>query len=600
MVGRNVIKTATPHKPNQLLERAREQLVSGHFAEAEALYRQYLNRHPPQVEACYNLGLALHQQGRLDDAIACYRQALKLAPGLVEAHQNLGHAFHTLSRLSDAAQSYRHALAIKPDHAEVHNNLGNVLKDQGLLDQAIPHYEQALSINPNHAMAYNNLGNAFKELGLLDEAITSFQKALALNPDQLSTLSNLLFVMSCHPQCTAEQYLAAAKEFGNRLATQAQPYPQWSTPAVDPSHPLRVGLVSGDLRTHPVGYFLENILRHIDPHQITLVAYTTKPQEDNLTTRIKPFFAEWRSLTGLSDQAAAQTIYADGIHILIDLAGHTAHSRLPVFAWKPAPVQVTWLGYFASTGVAQMDYLLSDAISAPNNSQAEFSETLYHLPETRLCFTPPTDVLPTAPPPAINNGYITFGCFQNMAKLNGHVMSVWASILHAVPNAKLRLQNQQIQSAAVAEYLLGKLAEHGIPAERVILSPPGTRASYLQAHADIDIILDTFPYPGGTTTCEALWMGVPTLTLCGRTMLARQGASLLACAGLADWIALDEADYVAKAVAFSSDLRRLSQLRETLRDQALASPLFDGARFAKHFTAALYGIWAQKTSTQCP
>jgi predicted O-linked N-acetylglucosamine transferase (SPINDLY family) len=591
MVGRNVIKTATPH--TKLLERAREQLVTGHFAEAETLYRQYLQRHPLQVEACYNLGLALHQQGRLDDAIACYRQALKLAPGLVEAHQNLGHAFHTQTRLSDAAKSYRQALALKPEHAELHNNLANVLKDMGQLDQAITHYEQALALNPNHAMAYNNLGNVFKDLGLLDEAIASFEKALQLNPEQLESLGNLLFVLSYHPFCPAEQYLATAKEFGNQLAARAQPYQQWSTAAVDQTHPLRVGLVSGDMRTHPVGYFLENLLQHIDPRQLTLVAYATKPQEDALTARIKPFFAEWRSLAGLSDQAAAQTIHADGIHILIDLAGHTAHNRLPIFAWKPAPVQVTWLGYFASTGVAQMDYLLADAVSVPPANRADFTETVYYLPDTRLCFTPPAEDVPVAPPPMLNNGYITFGCFQNLSKLNNQVLAAWARILHALPDAKLRLQNPQIKSAAVGEYLLGRLAEHCIAPEQVLLAQPGSRESYLNAHAEIDVILDTFPYPGGTTTCEALWMGVPTLTLAGRTMLARQGASLLACASLPEWIASDESDYVAKAISFASDAGRLQQLRTTLRDQVLASPLFDGARFARNFAAALSDIWAQ-------
>lgn len=573
------------------MDQARSLLLSGQFAEAEALYRQYQEKHPPHVEASFNLGLALHRQGRLDEAIRAYQHALKLSPKLAEAHQNIGHAYHTLARLDEANASYRQLLALKPDHAEAHNNLANVLKDQGHLDQAIHHYEQALLINPQYAMAYNNLGNAFRELGMLDEALSCYQKALEINPAQIDSLGNLLFVMSYHPYCPAEQYLGVAKESGNRISASAQPCHQWKLP---PADTLRIGLVSGDMRAHPVGYFLENILSHINPQKLELIAYTTKPHEDELTARIKPYFAAWRPLAGLGDQAAAQQIHADGVHILIDLAGYTAHNRLPIFAWKPAPLQISWLGYFASTGLPQMDVVLADPVSVPDSLRAQFTEQVVYLPDTRLCFSPPREDAAVTPLPALTNGFISFGSFQNLTKLNDLVLATWARILHSLPQSRLRLQNPQIKSVAVRELLMERLAGQGVPPDRVTFAEPDSRQDYLRAHAEIDIILDTFPYPGGTTTCEALWMGVPTLTLAGNSMLGRQGASMLAAVNLDDWIAKDEEDYINKAVVFASDLPALAALRSRLRPQVLASPLFDGERFARNLENTLTTVWRNR------
>lgn len=584
---KNMMTTLATH-----LDNARDQLVSGHFSAAERLYRQYLERYPPHAEACFNLGLSLHRQGQLQEAISAYQQALACQPDLIQAHQNLGHAFHLLNNLDAASHCYQQALLLNPDAVEILNNLGNVLKDQGRLDEAIFHYERALQLNPGYSVAYNNLGNAFKELGLLDNAFASYQKALELNPDHIESISNGLFVLSYHPQCTPEQYLANARQYGDRVTANARPYTAWPALAHRTGR-LKVGLVSGDLRSHPIGYFLESILRHLDAERIELVAYTTKPQEDDLTTRIRPCFSAWHSLTGLSDEAAAHKIHSDGIQVLLDLSGHTAHNRLPIFAWKPAPVQASWLGYFASTGLTQMDYLLADPVSVPQAHQHHFTETIVYLPDTRLCFTAP-EAPPVAPLPALQQGHITFGNFQNLSKLDDAVLSAWSSILRALPTARLRLQNAQMNSLAVRQHLQQRLANHSIADERVTLLEPGSRTAYLAAHADVDMILDTFPYPGGTTTCEALWMGVPTVTLAGTTLLARQGACLLACAGLQDWVAEDVTDYVNKAIHFASDWNALAALRRALRPQVQASVLFDAARFAGNLELALTSMWKRK------
>jgi predicted O-linked N-acetylglucosamine transferase (SPINDLY family) len=262
-----------------------------------------------------------------------------------------------------------------------------------------------------------------------------------------------------------------------------------------------------------------------------------------------------------------------------------------MFAWKPAPVQVAWLGYFATTGVAEIDYLLADPVGVPEGNREHFTESVWYLPDTRLCFSPPEIDLPIAPLPAQKGGHITFGCFQNMAKVDDKVLSAWAAILAALPGSRLRWQCHQLMDQAVVQQLIPRLQHHEIDPARMELLGSVTRKAYLAAHAEVDMILDTFPYPGGTTTCEALWMGVPTLTLAGDTMLSRQGASLLTAAGLSDWIATSSEDYVTKALSFAGDWPRLAALRTGLREQIKSSPLFDAPRFARNLEEALWDMW---------
>jgi predicted O-linked N-acetylglucosamine transferase (SPINDLY family) len=326
-------------------------------------------------------------------------------------------------------------------------------------------------------------------------------------------------------------------------------------------------------------------------------AYPTHHHGDALTDRLRAHCAGWTLLYGHSDAAAARLIHADGIHVLIDLSGHTAHNRLPVFGYKPAPVQVTWLGYFATTGVAEIDYLLADPVSVPPAHQSHFSEAIWYLPDSRLCFTPPAAEMPVTPLPALANGFVTFGNFQNLAKLNDAVLSLWARVLTALPNARLRLQNKQLADAEVRQQLGQRLQRVGIGVDRVTMHGPQPREAYLAAHGEVDLILDTFPFPGGTTTCESLWMGVPTLTLAGDRLIGRQGASLLAAAGLSDWIAPDPEQFVVQAVARANDLPALAALRTGLRAQVLASPLFDAPGFATNFASALWAMWQRWRSS---
>ncbi len=496
-------------------------------------------------------------------------------------------------RVNEAIGCYIQATQLKPDYAEAYYNLGVVLAEQGRYTETEHHYRQALVHDPQHSGALLNLGNTLRDQGRLNEAEDCYRRALQINPGLVAGYSNLLFALNYMPDQPVESCLEAVARYRRLLLTKTPaPFSSWHC-APDPSR-LRVGVVSGDLRAHPVGYFLEGLIAHIDRRQIELVAYPADGRADGLTSRIRPFFTDWRPLDGLDDATAARLIHGDGIHLLLDLSGHTDKNRLPVFAWKPAPVQVTWLGYFATTGVPGMDYLLADPVGIPENSRDRFSETIWYLPDTRLCFTPPADNLPVSDLPALKKGFITFGCFQNLAKVNDRVLNCWSEIFAAVPDAQLHWQCKQFADPVLQEQFTRKMAAYGIEPQRVQLRGPVSRPAYLTAHAEIDMILDTFPYPGGTTTCEALWMGVPTLTLAGNTMLARQGAGLLKTAGLDGWVACCEEEYILKACALSSDLPRLAILRQTLRDSILASPLCDSARFARNLEAALWGMWQRR------
>ena len=549
---------------------------------------------PNDAEPHNNLGIVLQECGQLDDAVASYRSALKIEPRFVEAHYNLGNVQSELGQLEDAVVSYRSALKINPDFAVIHSNLGNALKDLGQLDAALASYRRALKINPDFAEMHNNLGSVLQDLGRPNDAAASYRRALELKPDYIDAQSSLLFTLNNTASHAKAHCLTEARQYGRMVAKKVtSQFSVWQCVA-EPER-LRVGMVSSDLHQHPVGYFLENLLARLDPARVELIAYPTDMQVDELTARIKPYFAAWKPLFGLSDEAAARLIHADGVHVLIDLSGHTENNRLPIFAWKPAPVQASWLGYFATTGVTGMDFLLADEMGVPKKQREHYTETIWYFPDTRLCFTAPETELPVAPLPALQNGYITFGCFQNLSKVGNEVLTAWGEILSAVPGAKLRWQCKQLGDPAVAAQLVERLQQHGINPARVSLHGTMPRDAYLSAHAAVDLILDTFPYPGGTTTCEALWMGVPTLTLAGDTLLARQGASLLTAAGLEDWVATSMADYIEMAVGLSDDLPKLAALRAGLRKQVSASPLFDAQRFARNFEDALWGMWQART-----
>lgn len=560
---------------------------AGNYVELENRARSLSGQYPNSGFAWKLLGESLYLQGK--DALLALQKAAELLPDDADAHNNLGIALKDLGQLNEAMASYRRALEIKPDDSRAYNNLGIVLNDLGRPADAVTNYRRALQIKPDYAKAHNNLGTALQDIGQLNDALASFRRALELMPDYINAQSNLLFTLNLIAGHAPAYYLAEARQYGRMVARKVTTrFSAWR--CVAKPERLRVGVVSGDLHNHPVGYFLESLLAQLDRTRVELIAYPTVHRTDELTTRIKPCFAAWKPLFGLSDEAAARQIHADGVHVLLDLAGHTTHNRLPVFAWKPAPVQVTWLGLPATTGVA--DYVLGDPHAIPAEFEDHFSETVWRMPESYLCLTVPASSVNAVPLPALSTGYVTFGSFNNLTKMTDAVVAVWVRVLKSVPNSRLLLKTKQLNDLVTCEKTSKRFVSCGIASDRLLLG--GTLASrddHLAAYNKVDIALDTFPYPGVTTSVEALWMGVPVLSLRGDRFMSCTAGSIAHNAGLPDWIAADEDDYVAKAVAFTSNLEHLAALRAGLRQQVLASPLFDAPRFARNFETALWGMW---------
>ena len=565
----------------------------GRLDEAVASYHKALTINPDYIEAYNNLGNALKELGRLDDAVDSYNKALVLKPDYAEAHYNLGLALRQLGQLDDAVDSYNKAVDLKPDYAEAHNNLGIAFKDLGKLDEAIASFHKAVALNPDYAEAHNSFGNALKEQGKLDEAVARYRKAINLKPDYAEAHSNLIMTLTYAVDHTPKESLAQARHYGAIVAARATPAGSHSN-LPDPARRLRVGLVSGDFRDHSVSYFLEDILSEIDKEKLEIFAYSTFAKEDDRTARLKSIVANWRKVAGISDKKLAKDIVDDGIDILVDLSGHTAHNRLPLFSWKPAPIQVTWLGYGGTTGVEAMDYIFCDRLIIPPSDEAYYVEKPWRLPDIWVCFSSPDLDIDVGALPALANGHITFGSFNNLTKMTNRTVACWARVLQAVPDSRLLLKAMQLGDATVQEETYAGFEAHGIDRQRLTFRgrSPG-KDEYFRTYNEMDIALDPFPYCGGTTSIEALWMGTPVLTLKGDSFVSHMGESILHNVGLDDWIADTPEDYIEKATAFASDFENLSTLRKELRNQLLTSPLCNPHRFAHNLEDALRGMWKE-------
>ncbi len=579
-------------------------------------------------EPMYLMGQIAEAQGQLDEAVQCFTSAFELKPDFEFACRDLCRVLFFIGKMAQAQTVLSRGLAAHPEYADFHFYQGNLHVENERPDLAAQSYTEALRLGARYADIYSALGAVQYKLGdaasaqenfrqavaadasfeseahyqagcfglrrgEYADAIQCFERAIALRADMTKAHSSLLFCLSFYPSGTPS-YQQAAQRFGRLLTSQTSNiFRPPRLPYKVGQRPLRVGFVSGEFKMHPVGVFLEGILREIDPQRATLIAYSNTANVDENTTRLRRSFAQWHEIKGLPDDEVAKMVRDDRIDILVDLGGHTGDSRLPLFARQPAPVQVSWLGYFASTGVAEIDYILADPISVPENHTEFFSEKLCYLPDTRLCMMPPLTQrqIQVKPPPAATAGHITFGSYQARTKINDRVLAVWSRVLAAVPGSVLRLQIQHMHIPVLRDAFFEQMRLAGIDMARVSVSNGLPWEDYLDDYNQVDILLDTFPYPGGTTTAEALWMGVPTVTLLGDTMLSRQGASMLNCVGLHDWVATSEDDYVARAVGLASDVPALAALRATLRDRTLQSPLFDNRRFAHNLQNCFDGMF---------
>lgn len=556
----------------------------GRHEQAMACFQQAIALKSDFAEAHEGLGSALRAMGRLGEAIGAYHAALRLNPRFAKAYNNLGVALKDAGHGAEAIAAYQQAIALDPELAEAHNNLGIVLKEQGLLEQATGHLRRALALRPGYAEACNNLGLALEIQGRVEEAIAAYRQALAFDPGLSRAHSNILFALNYlprhDPRKIFEEHSRWAETHAGALRATTESAANGETGR------LRIGYVSPDFRTHPVAYFIEAVLACHDAEQFEVTCYSDVTAPDAVTARLRGLSHRWRDIHGLTDEQASALVRQDGIDILVDLAGHTERNRLFLFARHPAPVQASWIGYFNTTGLPAMDYFISDGFSSPPGQEKLFAEKLIRLPHSRFCYRPPDYAPEVADPPSMANGRITFGSFNNLAKLNGEVISLWAEILSALPDSRLLLKSLALGDPDTRERYLALFASHGIQPERISLSEHSPHAEMLAEYGKIDIALDPFPFTGGLTTCEALWMGVPLVTLAGETLVGRQSASLLSNLGKSEWIAESPRRYIEIALSLAATPADLLELRRGLRGQMAASPLCDADAFTRGLETA--------------
>ncbi len=565
--------------------------MAGRPQEALAHLQHAAELEPQSAETHYNLGKAWQDQGDNVAAERAYRESLRLDPNNAAGFNSLGVMLAGQRRSDDAVACYRRALDLRPDFPEALSNLASALTNRGRFDEAESLYRRALALNPDFAIGQNNLASVLKFQGRMDEAIAAAKEAIRLDPGYVDAHSNLLCYRQYVPGVTTSELAAAHRQwdqqFGIPLRAAWKPHVNQRVS----ERPLRVGFVSADFCKHPVGYFFIRAFEAIDRTQYQTVAYSNRQHKDELSARFKASAGLWREVRHLPDEALAEQIRLDEVDILIDLAGHTAYNRLPVFARKPAPIQITWLGYEGATGLSAMDYLLADAYLTPPGIDEHAGEQVLRLPDTYLCYDPPAEAPAVSSSPAEKNGHVTFGSFNNLFKVNPEVVAVWAEILQRLPTSRLVLKYLGLDDAGTRKRYAERFARHGIAADRVDLLGWSAFAEMLGEYHRIDIALDPFPFAGGATTCHALWMGVPVLTWPGETFAGRHSLSFLSNLGLTQAVANDQKHYVALAAELANDVPRLARWRHDMRERMLGSVLCDGPRLAANLEAVLRNVW---------
>lgn len=625
MARKNVL-TGAKKKKALALAQARQ------LQEAKELCRQVCTTDPVDAEAWFLLGAVHGLLGELNDAVACSRRATTLDPGHFQAHYNLATALKDLGRMEESVVAYRSALRGKPDYAEAWDGLGYVLMTTGHIDDAIAAYREVLRLQPRNIKALVNLGSGFHLCGRLEEAVSAYREALKLDPfsavieDGLSCVlsdqgfheeaitgfrnvltrapgnatahSNMLLTLHYLPAVEPDALLAEHKRWARMHTGSAAQFMEYGN-IRDLERCLRVGYVSADFRAHSVAFFIEPILAQHDNAKVESICYSGVTTPDVVTNRLRSLTREWRDIRRMSDTELTEMIRRDRIDILVDLAGHTAGNRLKVFARRPAPVQVTYLGYPDTTGLEAINYRLTDMFADPQGNDARYTEKLIRLPGCFLCYKPPEDCPPVTPLPAQKRGFVTFGSFNNLSKINSDVIGLWTKLLQEVQGARLFIKNPSFTDKATRERYCGLFGQYGVSRDRIELQGrTATQTEHLALYARVDIALDTFPYNGTTTTCEALWMGVPVVTLAGHAHAGRVGVSLLTAAGLTELIASNKDDYVARAASLANDVNRLSGLREELRARLHASCLCDARGFTRKLEDAYRAMWRRWCSAR--
>ena len=610
--------------PAMTLEDAREFCKSGRLAEADETCQALVAAHPNDAAAWHLFGIIALQSGRLPAAEERIRRAIQLLPEAAEFWCNLGNVLTTAGRSPEALTAYQTALKRRPNYAEAIHNLGVLYEREGVLPKAEEAYRRAIAIKPDYAAAHNHLGKVLCATGRMDDAAASLRRAVDLQPEDAEAQANLAEILgnqadprgsvrhrrlasqlrpqssvlysdilqSLHflPEVRPEELFQETIGWAGRFAAPRPASAHANDPFAD--RPLRIGYVSADFREHPVPLFFEPILASHDRNRFRVYCYSNSIKSDEVTRRLRAMACEWRDIALMADQAAERLIRNDRIDILIDLSGHLPDNRLALFARRPAPVQVTYLGYPDTTGLSQIDYRITDAVQdAAGLTDQYYTEKLIRIAPTCWCFDAGPNTPDPGPPPVLANGFITFGVTNRLSKVTDEMIRLWARVLHAVADSKLLVLTRAApgQDAAIRY----RFASNGIPEARLIRAGTRPRAEYLSLYHRIDICLDTFPYNGHTTTCDALWMGVPLVTLAGRTHVSRTGMTVLASAGLSDLVAHDPDRYVDLAVQSAADRPRLTALRTGLRGSMRNGPLGDGLGLTRRLENAYRTMWGR-------
>jgi predicted O-linked N-acetylglucosamine transferase (SPINDLY family) len=567
---------------------------SGQSQEALAALRRATVVAPDSVDAWIFLGSALKDSEQPEEALAAFRRAAAIDPNSLPAQLNLGLGLWAKGELNEAIAALQKSLALDPSDAATQHHLAGALRAAGRFEEAIPAYERALQLNPNLVEAHLNMGSALKDIGEIEQAMTEFETFLAARPDSLVAQSHRLYALHLHPDYDPAKVFAEHLRWNREIAAPHRTDVRRHKNDRSPDRVLRIGYISPDLNDHSVGFFFENLLAGHDPAVVEVYCYSDSRKKDKVTERLRNLCPNWRDVYGKDDARVAEMFRKDRIDILVDLAGHTPGNRILLFLRKPAPIQVTYLGYPDTTGLLEVDYRLTDAVADPIDQTVQWhTEQLFRLPDSFLCMGRMETAPDITPLPALSAGYVTFGSFNTLSKVNNRLLQWWAKILAQVPSSRLLIKSiNGLNDPRPRRRVLKQFTDAGIDPHRIELqSALPDKKSHLDLYRRVDIGLDTYPYHGTTITCEALWMGVPIVTLAGRTHVSRVGVSLLSSASLGDLVAQTPEEYVSRAVALAGDLPRLAEIRATLRTRLAQSPLTNPQTFARNVEAAYQDMW---------
>jgi predicted O-linked N-acetylglucosamine transferase (SPINDLY family) len=583
-------RDGVPYAGNNWLNEALQLRQLGRHREIIAICRSVLTRQPDNTDALNLLASALLAQGESREGIACLRRVAELVPDSAETFANLAAALAATGDAPGAVDNYRHAVSLRPDFAKAWSNLAALLKALGRYDEAEECCRSGLRSDAEHAALHHTLANALFEQGRVDAAIAEIRAALALNPDTPAVHSELLRMLNYadaqDPVAVYREYRAWAERHARPLEDAALPHN--NNP--DPTRRLRVGYVSPYFRKHAVTFFLESVIQHHDRSNFEVILYADVAQPDEYSERLQAHGAIWRKTVGMSHERLAWMVRNDAIDILVDLSGHTANNRLLAFARRSAPVQVTWNGYPNTTGMASMDYRITDAYcDPPGTTEHLHTERLVRMPGIYMAWRPPDQSPGVGPLPALESGRVTFGSFNSCYKITPGLIALWARILRQVPGSRFMMLT--IDSGIAERRVRDLLTGNGIDPKRLDILPRLTHEEFLTAHQRADIALDAFPYHGTTTTCFSLWMGLPVVVLGGATHVSRVGVSMLSNVGLPQWVAHNDDEYVETATRLAADLPGLAKTRAGLRGMLLQSPNTDGRSCARNLESAYREMW---------